>query len=200
MDFFNSEFWVYLTIGWRHIIDIRAYDHLLFIITLCALFEVKEWKKLGVIITAFTIGHSVTLALSTLHIIPFSSYWVELLIPVTIMLTAIFNVAQKKTYSNTFDKRILRNYILAMVFGCIHGMGFANSFQLLASEGESIVKQLLAFNIGLELGQIAIISLFMLLFFALTQLTHIAQRNWTLFVSGAGFGVALTLFIEILLG
>src|SRR4051794_25092732 len=118
-----SDFALYFKTGWQHIISWNALDHILFIIALAAIYLVANWKQVLVLVTAFTIGHSLTLALSVYDIIRFSSQWVEFLIPCTIVATAVFNFRAKD-----YKPRSLRiNYFLALFFGLIHGMGFANT-------------------------------------------------------------------------
>ena len=195
-----SEFSAFLKLGFDHISDVQAYDHLLFIITLCAVYEWKEWKKLVVLVTAFTIGHSITLALSALDIFRLPSKLVETLIPFTILLTAIYNVWHKKRGGNTFSKSVSINYFIALFFGLIHGMGFANYFRNLLGEMGGIIQPLFAFNVGLELGQLMIVVLFFGLYIMLSRIFTIRHREWNLFFSGAGAGVALTLIINQLLG
>jgi len=197
---FDAEFWDYLKLGWDHIIDIKAYDHLLFVMTLCALFTLNEWRKLLVIITAFTIGHSMTLALSALDYVLLPQNWVEVLIPLTILLTAITNVVRKKNVSGerTFDKTIVVNYVIALSFGLIHGLGFANNFKFMMGEDASIIKQLFAFNTGLELGQITIVLLFLVVLYIATKVFKVQHREWTVFISGAGAGLSLMMVIDVL--
>ncbi len=183
--------------GWDHIIDFGAYDHILFITVLCALFQLNEWKKILTIITAFTIGHSITLVLSALDIIIISTKLVEILIPATIVITAISNIIMKSnlTSTKTFDKKVIKNYIIALCFGCIHGMGFANNFKFLFGNSTNVVKQLFAFNVGIEFGQIIIVLIILLLYSILIKLFRVKHREWTLFLSVAGFGVGGVLLI-----
>ncbi len=197
---FDAEFSDYLKLGWDHIIDIKAYDHLLFVMTLCALFTFNEWRKILVIITAFTIGHSLTLALSTLNYVLLPQDWVEVLIPMTIFLTAMTNIARKKSESGekTFDKAVVLNYVIALSFGLIHGLGFANNFKFMMGEDSSIIKQLFAFNSGLELGQITIVILFLALLYILTRVFSVLHREWTVFFSGAGAGLSLMMIVDVL--
>ena len=198
--FFDAEFTDYLSIGWEHIIDWQAYDHLLFIMVLCAVFTFREWRKLLVIVTAFTIGHSLTLALSTLDYIIIPPGIVELLIPLTILATAIANIARKPSTveEKTFDSRVVVNYAIALGFGLIHGLGFASNFKFMLGEDSNIVKQLFAFNTGLELGQITVVIAFMLVMFLLSRVINLIHREWTLFISGAGAGIATILIINTL--
>jgi len=187
-----NDFWLWFTTGFRHIIDWNGYDHICYIACLAVLFPLQQWKQLLVLITAFTIGHSLTLALSTLHVISPPQKIVECLIPITILSTAAYNIysRNKKVKSLTF------NYVLALVFGCIHGMGFSYLLKSLLGKSESITGPLFSFNIGLETGQLLIVagvlfvSLFLESFFKLTR------KNYTFFVSSAVFGIALLLLIQ----
>lgn len=197
---FDAEFIDYLKLGWDHIIDVKAYDHLLFVMTLCALFTVKEWRKILVIVTAFTIGHSLTLALSTLEIVMIPPALVEFLIPLTIFITALTNIIRKREliHLQTFDKQVIINYIIALSFGLLHGLGFASNFKFMLGEESSIIKQLFAFNSGLELGQITVVISFMFLLWLLTNFFKIIHREWTLFISGAGAGISIILMLDVL--
>lgn len=200
LNIFDAEFADYLKLGWDHIIDIKAYDHLLFVMTLCALFTYHEWRKILVIITAFTIGHSLTLALSTLDYVILPQELVEILIPFTILLTALTNIFRKRKdlHAKTFDSRIVVNYAIALLFGLIHGLGFANNFKFMLGEETSIIKQLFAFNSGLELGQITVVLGFMTSFWVLSKLFNVVHREWTLVFSGAGAGISLVMILNVL--
>ena len=120
----KSIFSTYLELGFDHISDINAYDHILFLVALCAIYRLKEWKKILVLVTAFTIGHSITLALAALDIINFPSKIVEFLIPVTILITSLYNVIAptNRLENTTFNKKISVNYFFALFFGLIHGL------------------------------------------------------------------------------
>ncbi|MEM6686963.1 MAG: HupE/UreJ family protein [Bacteroidota bacterium] len=193
MNSFN-DFFVF---GWGHIVDLTAYDHLLFVMTLCAAFRLSQWKQILIIITAFTIGHSITLILSALDIVPSNSYVVELLIPITIMITAISNIInydKEGTFSNTRIK-----YTIALVFGLIHGLAFASGLKIMLF-GDSIVMRLFAFNVGIEAGQLYIVALFMIALLIYSKIIRGAHVKWNIFVSGAGFGIAATLLLNFLKG
>ena len=181
----------YLEIGFEHILDLNGYDHILFIIALCAVYKTHQWKQILVLVTAFTIGHSVTLALSVLRIVAFPAPIIEFLIPLTILITALFNVSREET----LEKKINLNYFLALFFGLIHGFGFSNQLRPLLGE-EGIAEPLLAFNVGVELGQIVIVLCTILLGFIFMNVFKTKQRAWNLFISGAAAGVAVTLLID----
>ena len=148
-----SDFGFYFQLGWEHIISLDALDHQLFILVLTILYTFNYWKKVFVLITAFTIGHSITLALSTLNIVSLSTELVELLIPCTIILTAILNMAKQEIN----QQNMMVKYLLAMVFGLIHGLGFANTLKYILAQDQTLGWSLLSFNIGLEVGQILIV-------------------------------------------
>lgn len=194
-----NDFWIWFSTGFQHILDWNGYDHILYIIALCVLFSVKEWKKLLVLVTAFTIGHSLTLAMSVLDILIIKQAYIEVLIPITIMLTCLVNIFTRRSDSssrkeNSSNYRI--NYSLALVFGFIHGMGFSYLLKSMLGKEESVVFPLLSFNLGLEIGQLLIV-VFMLLFSVfLARFTRIKKTDVVFFISSAVFGVSLLLFIQ----
>lgn len=190
-------FSVYFQLGLEHIADFNGYDHMLFIITLCAVYFWSSWKNVLILVTAFTIGHSVTLALSALDIFRLPANLIETLIPITIFLTALYNLS---IAGKPVQKGIQWNYLIALFFGFIHGLGFSNFFRGLHPDTESIVAELFAFNVGLEAGQILIVIVFMLLYALLDTLFFIRKRDWTLFWSGAGAAVSGIMILEGFLG
>lgn len=179
--------------GWHHIVDINAYDHLLFVMTLCAAFRFHQWKQILVIITAFTIGHSVTLVLSAFGYIPDNSTIVELLVPVTIMITAISNIKNYEEEGVFSNKNI--KYLIALGFGLIHGLAFASNFKVMMFTSD-IIFPLFSFNLGIEIGQLVIFALFMTVLYSYSNFLKGEHLKWNVFVSGIGFGVAATLFIN----
>lgn len=188
-----QEFWLYFTLGREHIADLTGYDHILFVMALCLRYTFADWKKLVVLVTAFTIGHSITLALSSLNYITISSGWIEFLIPVTIVITAVSNVWQKETSA---PAKLPVIYFLALFFGLIHGLGFSNYLKALLGKNETIVVQLLAFNIGLEVGQLLIVAAVLLLTFICLRVFTLNRREYIVLLSGAIFGIALIMAIE----
>lgn len=188
----HSEFYTYFLLGIQHIDDIKAYDHILFVVALCAAFKIEDWKKLLILITAFTIGHSLTLALSALDILVFPSDVIEFLIPVTILITALLNIfSNKENQQMTWWK-----YSLPLFFGFIHGSGFSNYFKSLLGKEESVVKPLFAFNLGIEVGQIFIVSIFVILSFLILKMGKISHTLWSKIVSGIIAFLAIYLMWE----
>jgi len=187
-----QDFLFYLNLGWEHIISLDALDHQLFVLALIAIYSYSDWKKILVLVTAFTIGHSITLALSILDIVRVPSDWVEFLIPLTIVLTSLGNIVTK----NKKPSQNKTNYYLALFFGLIHGMGFANTARIMIAKSQSIALPLLGFNIGLELGQIVIVLGILVVLFILLNLFKINKRDWILFISSGVFALSLKMTLE----
>ncbi len=185
-----SLFELYLKLGFKHIVDIHGYDHIVFILSLCAGYDIKEIKKVFILITAFTIGHSVTLALSTLNILLVPARIIEFLIPVTIFITALSNMLPLKKAKG----RIV--YLIALFFGLIHGLGFSYYLKELLGRESSILKPLFAFNIGLEFGQIVILSIYFLVLLLATKILNLKTSHWRTFISILALGVSLVLIIQ----
>ncbi len=186
------DFLIYLKLGWRHIISAEAWDHILFIIVLSVIFRSAEWKNVLILVTAFTIGHALTLVLSVLDIVRFPPEWVEFLIPCTIMATAVANFFQRD-----FTTRGWRaNYFLALGFGLIHGMGFANTIRFTLAREQNLGWSLFGFNLGLEFGQIFVV-LFVLAGTGLVTGRLALKRSWWVYgVSGVVFAIALYMAFE----
>jgi hypothetical protein len=157
----------YVKLGFEHILDPQGYDHILFVVALAIVYNIRDWKKVAILVTAFTLGHSLTLALSALDLVSINADLIEMLIPVTIMLTAIFNIWSSNKSSTS---SIQANYGLAAGFGLIHGLGFSNFFKAIIGKEEIIVQPLLAFNLGVELGQLIIVLLVLCISFLLSRL------------------------------
>jgi len=187
-----GDFRFYFGWGWEHIISKDALDHQLFIAALAAIYVLRDWKQVLILVTAFTIGHSITLALAVYDIIRLSSNWVEFLIPCTIVITAISNLFQKKFTA----KSIRINYFLALFFGLIHGMGFANAIRFALAGEQSLGWSLLAFNLGLEAGQIAVVICILLISQLFITLFRIPRKDWVLFLSAGVFALALKMTLE----
>jgi hypothetical protein len=189
-----SEFHLYLNLGIEHIADIISYDHILFIISLCVIYPIKQWAKILILITAFTIGHSLTLALATLKIITVNTNLIEFLIPATIFLTAATNLLQK---SDNFNSNLHKfKYLAALFFGLIHGMGFSNYLTSLLGTAGNLIKPLFAFNVGIEIGQLAIVLIITILSLIFIDILKVKRREWILVWSGIAIGISMILMID----
>jgi len=188
-----NNFSIYFQLGFNHIANWGATDHILFIIALSSRYQSSDWKKLLILITAFTIGHTITLGLAVLDIIHFSGKWIEFLIPLTIVVTAFSNLFVKKfSFSNKFPLI----YWFALFFGFIHGLGFSNDLKSIIGNGSGLILKLLAANIGIELAQCLFVLLMLFVGFICLNLLKINRREYLLFVSGCIFGTALYLAIQ----
>lgn len=185
-------FETYFRIGLHHILSFGAWDHLLFLLSLACIYTFKDWKQVLILVTAFTIGHSVTLVLSTLNIIKIPGKWIEFFIPVTIGITAIINTFSKKASPGKYRFQ----YFLAAFFGLVHGLGFANGLKSLLGRSQSILVPLLGFNVGIEVAQIAVVFIILLITAILVGLFKASQREWVLFLSGGAFITALMMAVE----
>lgn len=187
-----SDFLFYLKLGWEHIISWDALDHQLFVLVLIVAYTLNDFKKLLILITAFTVGHSITLALSVLDLYRLPSDWVEFLIPLTIVITALDNIVLKGKIKNLMQV----NYFLALGFGLIHGLGFANIARMSMAKEQNIAVPLLGFNVGLELGQIVVVLALMILAYIVVTLFRVPRKDWIMFISSGVFALALKMALE----
>jgi hypothetical protein len=188
-----NDFGLYFELGYKHIADFNGIDHILFVAALCLRFQFADWRKILVLITAFTIGHSITLALSVFSVVHYSVKWIEFLIPVTIVITAISNVFVKKF---VFKTKFPVIYFFALFFGLVHGLGFSSYLKSLLGRDQNVVPQLLAFNVGLEAGQLLIVAIILLISFIFVSILKCSRREYLLYVSGGIFALALQMALE----
>jgi len=187
-----QDFSLYFSLGWQHILDWQGYDHILFVAVLCGVYVLRDWRRVLILVTAFTLGHSVTLALSVWNIVRVDTHLIEFLIPVTILITAFTNILNKQ-----YKQQLAWiTYAYALFFGLIHGLGFSNFLRSVLGKQQSITGPLFAFNIGLEFGQILIVIGVLCLSFIAIRLLHVPRREWNLFLSSGIFGIALMMAIE----
>lgn len=158
---------------------------MLFLFALCAAYVYSDWKNILVLVTAFTLGHSITLALAVLNIIPVNGAWIEFLIPLTIVATSIKNVIAKQAKAAT------ATYFMALVFGLIHGMGFSNYLRSLL--GDDLLMPLFAFNVGLEIGQLIVVSIIFGLQYVAVNTISVKPKYWNRVVSLVAGAISLLL-------
>jgi hypothetical protein len=187
-----QDFPLYFQLGWQHILDWQGYDHILFVIALCGMYTIAEWKKVLILVTAFTVGHSITLALSIFKIISVNTPLIEFLIPVTILITATSNIISKRQK----PKGQKFKYMMALFFGLIHGLGFSNYLKSLLGKTSSITAELFAFNVGLEFGQMLIVAGILILSFILIWIVKIKRWDYNFFLSSAIFGISFVMAAE----
>lgn len=198
----TSVFTTYLQLGFHHIFNLQAYDHLVFLLALCAPYVLQDWRRVVALVTSFTVGHSITLALATLDVVSYSPALIETLIPITIVLTCLLNLAWAGRPASRLVERpgassflLTLPNLLAAVFGLIHGLGFSSYLRELLGRQSRPVLELLSFNLGVELGQLLIVGLILLIGFVLLRIFTVARRDWLLVTTGAALGIALTLLV-----
>jgi HupE / UreJ protein len=190
-----SDFWIFFKVGLQHVLDINGYDHLLFLIALTVPYAFKDWKRMLILVSVFTLGHTLALFLSVFNVLVVKSVWVELLIPFTILITAFFNLLtagkSSKQDSITFIGGV------TLFFGIIHGLGFSNYFKaLLPGKPTDKLAPLLEFALGIEAAQIIIILLVLLLSFVVQTLFRFNKRDFTLIMSAFVIGVVVPLILN----
>lgn len=188
-----NEFSLWFGTGMEHIADFSGYDHMLFFLALCGVYEMKDWKRILVLITAFTIGHSITLALNVFDIFRLPSALIEFLIPITIFITCL-NYLRKPT--NLTESSMTLSYSMALIFGFIYGMGFSTLLRSMLGSEESIALPLLFFNFGFEAGQVIIVSVIMEFSLFLTRIAGISPERWKFYISSAVSGIAFVMMAE----
>jgi hypothetical protein len=190
-----SEFWIYYEIGIRHVLDIRAYDHVLFLIALAVPYAFKDWKRMLLLISFFTIGHTLALLLSVFGLISINVNLVEFLIPITILIIAIFNLFTAGKSSKNESVSIVS--FVTLFFGIIHGLGFSNYFNaILGGNASSKLLPLSEFALGIESAQIIVVFVVLILSYIVQTFFRFSKRDWTLVMSSFVIGVILPIVIE----
>jgi len=187
-----NDFRFYFNIGWEHIMSMDALDHILFIVALAAIYMLKDRKQVLILITAFTLGHTLTLILSVKELLEVNETIIEFLIPCTIVFTAISNLFQK----NFTPKTIRVNYILALFFGLIHGLAFANTLRMILASDQNFALSMFSFSLGLEAGQVLVVIFLLILSEIFIRFLKTDRKHWVIFLSAAVFSLALAMSIE----
>ena len=191
-------FWVYFQLGIDHLTDFAGYDHMLFLLALVVGYRWADWRPVAWLVTAFTLGHSLSLAVATLGYVQASGAWIEFLIPVTIVVTAVLGLVRIGVQGEAgpaTGRALVGAYALAVVFGLIHGLGFSGFLQGLLGRQASLALPLLAFNLGLELGQLVVVALLLTLSWLVLDVLRAPRRAWVLALSLAAGGLALRLAV-----
>ncbi len=188
-----SNFSIYFPMGVSHITDLNGMDHILFIIVLCIRYTIRDWKKILVLVTAFTIGHSVTLALSTLEIISVPVALTEFCIALTILITALSNCFVKDF---SFKSKYPVIYFFALFFGLVHGLGFSTLLKNMLGTDVNIVWQLFSFNLGIEVGQLIIVTCILVMTYLILSVFKLNRREYILFFSGGIAALAIQMAVQ----
>lgn len=189
-----SEFWLYFRLGLEHVLDWNAYDHILFLIVLLAAYSFASWKRVLWLVSIFFIGHTAALFLSVYGVVDTSSKWIELLIALTILLTALFNLFTAKKKEKQQNSALL--YIITAFFGLIHGLGFSTFFKMVAGNKDQKFLPLIEFALGIEAALIIVAFSVLILAFIFQNIFKINRRDWILVVSAIAIGVILPILKE----
>lgn len=190
-----SEFWIYLQIGLKHVLDINAYDHVLFLMALAVPYAFKDWKRVLILVSIFTLGHTVALLLSVYNVIMIKASFVEFLIPITILATALYNIFTSGKSSKGDSLSIVG--FITLFFGIIHGLGFSNYFKSILP-GSNFDKLLpsLEFALGIELAQIITVLVVLIVSYIVQNIFRFSKRDWVLVMSAFIIGVVLPMIIH----
>jgi hypothetical protein len=190
-----DSFWVYFQIGLKHVLDNSAYDHILFLSALTVPYAFKDWKRILILVSIFTAGHSVALFLSVFEIITIKASFIEFLIPITIFFTAVYNLfTAGKTNKNAGLSWV---GFITLFFGIIHGLGFSNYFNsILSGSATDKLTPTLEFALGIEAAQIIVVFVILSIAFVVQNLFKFSKRDWTLVMSSLIIGVIIPMIIE----
>ena len=189
-----DEFWIYLKLGLTHVLDVNAYDHVLYLIALVASYDFFRWKRVLWLVTIFTIGHTLSLVLAGYDILKVNMQWVEFLIPVSIIIASVYNLTIAGRRNQDNKKWLL--YMVTLFFGLVHGFGFSSYFQMLAAKKDQILSMLIEFALGIELAQIIVVLMVLIIGFITKRAFRVAKRDWILVTSSLVIGMALPILFE----
>ena len=189
-----ENFWFNVQYGINHVLDINGYDHVLFLVALAVPYVFKDWKRLLLLVSVFTFGHTLSLVLSAYDIVSVNAKLIEFLIPITILITAMYNVftAGKKDKGS----KIGLLFFTTLFFGLVHGLGFAREFKMFAGQSENKLELLIAFALGIEMAQIIIVFVALFLGFLCQTIFRFSRRDWVMVISAIVIGVAIPMIIE----
>lgn len=190
-----SEFWLYFKLGLDHVLDIQAYDHVMFLIALMIPYAFKDWKRVILLVSLFTLGHTLSLILSVFGTVVISSKYVEFLIPITILITAIFHLFTAGKSSK--KESISFVGVITLFFGIIHGLGFSNYFNsILPGSAADKILPLLEFALGIEASQIIVVFVVLVISYIAQTFFRFSKRDWALVLSAFIIGLVLPMLIE----
>jgi len=187
-----TDFWLYVKLGLDHVLDLNGYDHILFLIALCAAYSFNAWRKLLLLVTLFTIGHTISLLLAHYNIVAIRGDYVEFLIPITILVTALYNIFNARR--SKLSTSNLMFYLVTLFFGLIHGFGFARYYNMMKTDDS--VAPLLEFALGVELAQIVIVLITLLISFLAVRILRFNNRDWLLIMSSIVIGMTIPMLVD----
>ncbi|MEZ4798005.1 MAG: HupE/UreJ family protein [Flavobacteriaceae bacterium] len=188
-----ENFWFNVKYGINHVLDINAYDHVLFLIVLTVPYVFKDWKRVLILVSLFTLGHTLSLVLAAYNVVRINDQLVEFLIPVTIMLVALFNVFT--TGKGVQNKKIGVLFFSTLFFGLIHGLGFAREFQILIGRANNKLAPLFEFALGIEIAQVIIVFFVLSLGYLMQTTLKFSKRDWIMVISAIVVGLVIPMII-----
>lgn len=189
-----DNFWFNVQYGIHHVLDINAYDHILFLIVLTVPYLFKDWKRVLLLVSTFTLGHTLSLVLAVYGVISVNAKLVEFLIPVTIMVVALYNVftAGKKAQ----NEKVGILFFSTLFFGLVHGLGFAREFKMFVGNADNKLITLLEFALGIEMSQVIIVFVMLFLGFICQTVFRFNRRDWVMVISAIVVGLAIPMLLQ----
>ncbi|HMC00136.1 MAG TPA: HupE/UreJ family protein [Flavobacteriaceae bacterium] len=189
-----ENFWFNVQYGINHVLDINAYDHVLFLIVLSIPYIFKDWKRVLILVSVFTLGHTLSLVLAAYNVVKVNGQLVEFLIPITILIVALFNLftAGKGAQKN----KIGVLFFSTLFFGLIHGLGFAREFQLMVGKSENKLETLVEFALGIEIAQIIIVFVVLFLSYLIQTIFRFSKRDWIMVISAIVVGLVIPMVLN----
>lgn len=189
-----SDFWIYVQTGLHHVLDLNGYDHVLFLIALTVPYTFADWKKILILVSVFTLGHTAAMLMSVFGIITLDEGIVEFLIPVTILITAMYTLLNAGKIAKLKQSTSI---VITGFFGLIHGLGFAGYFKsILPGSPSDKLLPLLEFALGIEIAQIIVVLAMLVLAYLVQSSRRFSQRDWTLILSAFVIGVVVPMIID----
>lgn len=185
---FNVEY------GVNHVLDIKAYDHVLFLIVLTISYLFKDWKRVFLLVSTFTLGHTLSLILAAYGVVRVHAALIEFLIPVTILMVAVFNIFTAGKGAQKAGVGVL--FFTTLFFGLVHGLGFAREFKMLLGDSDHKLILLLEFALGIEVAQIIIVFIVLFLGYIIQTVFRFSKRDWILVVSAIVVGLVIPMLLN----
>ena len=189
-----EEFWFNVEYGINHVLDISAYDHVLFLIVLTVPYVFKDWKRVLLLVSMFTLGHTLSLVLAAYDVVSVNAPVVEFLIPITILVVALFNVFTSGKGAQKEKIGVL--FLSTLFFGLIHGLGFAREFQMLLGDTDSKLVLLIEFALGIELAQVIIVFMVLFLGYIVQTIFRFTRRDWIMIISAIVVGLVIPMILN----
>ncbi len=189
-----ENFWFNVEYGINHVLDINAYDHILFLIVLTIPYVFKDWKRVLLLVSMFTLGHTLSLVLAAYNVVSVNGKLVEFLIPITILIVALFNVFTAGKGAQREKVGVL--FLTTLFFGLVHGLGFAREFQMLLGDTDNKLVLLLEFALGIEISQIIIVFIVLFLGYIVQTLFRFSKRDWIMVISAIVVGLVIPMLLN----